>query len=371
MKTGGIRTLSVLMLLVSLVIPRMALALPKVGVFGDSDYTQNAVTQFETNTGIKFDSILWYKSDAEDPTQYWQSTPLTYAKNNGKDIQLAFEIQDSLANINAGNHDAGIRAWASWIKALDYPVYLRPLSEMNGNWTYWSGNYGTNKPEEYPAAYRRIVNIFRSEGATKVKFIWAVNNVSVNRAGTPDPTAADINIYYPGDSFVDYLGMDGYDFGTAPDSKKQTFAEVFGPIYERLNTDPLFTTGKKPIIIPETASVEPEKPEYIRDMFYFLSKRPRIEQVYWFNISKERDWRINSTQASTDAFKAYYKTPPTEKCGDVKAGNYEANYPYYNNSTCYYPPKEGCTDKLAYNFDNTAVKDNGTCRFEGKHNRWF
>ncbi|MDX1531405.1 MAG: glycosyl hydrolase, partial [Rhodothermales bacterium] len=60
--------------------------------------------------------------------------------------------------------------------------------------------------------------------AANVAWVWSPNVVSV-----PDTPDNDMHRYYPGDAYVDWVGLDGYNFGDHHDEwhRWQSFAEVF------------------------------------------------------------------------------------------------------------------------------------------------
>ncbi|MFA5801638.1 MAG: glycosyl hydrolase [Thermoleophilia bacterium] len=207
-----------------------------------------------------------------------------------------------LKNITRGDFDYRIRAWARSLRAYGYPVLLRPMCEMNGNWTSWSGIANGNSPVDFIPAWRHIHDIFVAEGVTSVKWVWSPN---------ADSTAAlaqnTFDTYYPGDGYVDYVGLNGYNWGTtakAPgySSTWQSLSQVFSYSYDvaASNTD-------KPVMISETASTElgGSKADWLTDAFATLPVRfPRVTSMTWFNVLKETDWRVESSGASLQAFKA-------------------------------------------------------------------
>src|SRR5262249_53059913 len=84
----------------------------------------------------------------------------------------------ALRYINAGNFDAYIHQWARDAAAWGHPMYLRFAHEMNANWYPWCASVNGNTAAEYVAAWRRVVGIFRAEGATNVRFVWSPNILS-------------------------------------------------------------------------------------------------------------------------------------------------------------------------------------------------
>lgn len=85
------------------------------------------------------------------------------------------------------------------------PVIFRPFHEFDGNWFWWGQNYCS--PEEYKSVFQFTVQYLRD---TK-------NVHNILYAFSPDNTYSNATSYlsrFPGDDFVDILGMDNYgDFG--------------------------------------------------------------------------------------------------------------------------------------------------------------
>jgi hypothetical protein len=193
-----------------------------------------------------------------------------------------------------GSLDATILARANGSKALGKKFFLDFAAEMNGD-EAWDGN---NAPL-YVAAYRHIHDLFVAQGATNVVWAWCPN-VTDNHGG--NRTTMD---YYPGDAYVDWTGVDGYNWGTK-NGGWQTFQQVFEKIY------PLLAAKKKPILIGEMASGEEggDKGEWIAGIIPTLrTQYPLIKGVVWFDINKEEDWRISSSPASEAAFIRLAKDP--------------------------------------------------------------
>ncbi|MHB8858939.1 MAG: Ig-like domain-containing protein [Thermoleophilia bacterium] len=275
----------------------------------------------ETTIGRQTDVFLWYESISED----FYADAFRPMAAEGRTIQLAWEPHDfsldptnqpayRLINITAGNFDNDIRRWARQLKDFGYPVYFRPMCEMNGNWVTWSGTANGNSPQDYIPAWRHVHDIFVQEGATNVKWVW-----SPNRDGSTADAQATFDTYYPGDNYVDYVGIDGYNWGTmynTPEwtSNWQSFEQVIGPSY-----DVAVANTSKPVVISETATTEVGgnsqnggKAKWITDAFSSLPTRfPRIAMLTWFDINKETDWRINSSEASLNAFRAAVAPPDT------------------------------------------------------------
>jgi beta-mannanase len=149
----------------------------------------------------------------------------------------------------------------------------------------------------YVDAYRHIHDLFVAAGATNVVWAWCPNVTD------SDGTNAATLSYYPGDDYVDWTGVDGYNWGGG---EWQSFHDVFKDIY------PLLAGKKKPILIGEMASSETtgNKAAWINAMIPSLKNDyPLIKGVIWFDVNKERDWRISSSAATESAFRALAGDP--------------------------------------------------------------
>jgi len=196
------------------------------------------------------------------------------------------------ATIVDGSQDGTIRARAAGAKALKVQFFLDFAAEMNGD-EAWSGN----DAKLYVDAYRHVHDLFVAAGASNVVWAWCPNVVDT------DGTNAATLSYYPGDAYVDWTGVDGYNWGA---DEWQSFRDVFKDIY------PLLAGKKKPILIGEMASSETggDKAAWLNAIVPSLQQDfPLIKAVIWFDVNKERDWRISSSPASESAFRTLAADP--------------------------------------------------------------
>jgi beta-mannanase len=201
--------------------------------------------------------------------------------------------QYKLSNITAGNFDAYFRKFAQDSKAWGKPFYFRFAHEMNGNWYPWAESVNGNKSGDYAKAWKHVVDIFRAEGATNAKFVWCPN---VNYQGS-----TPLSGLFPGDNYVDYVCMDGYNWGDT-NGGFQSFTNLFSSTYNNITT-----ISSKDVIIGEMASAEQggSKSNWITDAYTkAIDAFPKIKLITWFNQNKEKDWRIESSTTSQNAFKA-------------------------------------------------------------------
>ena len=206
--------------------------------------------------------------------------------------------------INRGKFDEFFRQWARDAKKDGRRVLLRFGFEFNGNWFTWSGD-----AVAFVAAWRRAYDIFQQVGATNVEWVWAPNVVSV-----PDTAENDMHRYYPGDAYVDWIGVDGYNFGDDYDlwHKWQSFEEIFDDVL----TDFQVRYRDRPVMITEFGCA-PGKPgqreQWIRAAYESLRRWPQVKAAIWFNYDKHRErepnWRIDVTPESLRTFNETFAVP--------------------------------------------------------------
>jgi hypothetical protein len=204
-----------------------------------------------------------------------------------------------LSNIINGQFDAYITKFAQDAKAWGQPFFLRFMWEMNGDWYPWSEARNGNQPGDYVKAWRHVHDIFTQVGATNATWVWCVN--------TEYSGSLPLAGLYPGDAYVDWLSLDGYN----KDSTSRSFATIYKPTY-----DHLLTISSKPIIIGEVASKDSAYPAgtkaaWITDMLttQLPTAFPRIKGFLWFNWNYDGDFIIESSPTATAAFAAGISSP--------------------------------------------------------------
>jgi beta-mannanase len=177
------------------------------------------------------------------------------------------------------------------------------MYEMNGWWAPWCASVNGNSAAEFLAAWRHIVDIARAKGATNIRWIWAPN---VDNDGLGVPFAE----LYPGDDYVDWVGLDGFNRGTSWTSTTWVgLHRIFDGSIARLRelTD-------KPLLIAETGSSEEggEKAAWIRSLADIPAEFPEVRAIVWFSKNETSlgiDWRVNSSEEALAAFREIATSP--------------------------------------------------------------
>jgi hypothetical protein len=248
------------------------------------------------------------------PVITWMSAPSGYTTA----ADLSAYAPKAIA---AGSQDAYIKTWAASIAVQKLPVVIRYDHEANGNWYPWSvgwkqqGISGTTTAD-YVAAWRHVWQIFSDYGANDYA-IWAyvpsrIDTLPTYGTGLASQ-AAILQASYPGDKYVDWVGMDGYQFNADESTTAtDTFAATLGV---------LESFAAKPVFIAEMGSAESAiKPGWITDAYAKLAADPNVVAVTYFdndvngvhtidNKPVRTNWRIDSSTAALNAFRRAVANP--------------------------------------------------------------
>lgn len=208
----------------------------------------------------------------------------------------------SLASIIAGDHDDYVDAYARSVKRYPHRVVIRFMHEMNGFWYPWSSGAG-NTPRAYVRAWRHVHHRFARLEVTNVRWMWAPNAVY--------PGAGSLARLYPGDRYVDQVGVSNYNWGDRTHDGVRTrwtsFRALFLPTIKELQE-----LSNKPVWISEVGSLNSggSKAAWITQMFEQI-RSSGISGVMWFNIHDTghyADWRIETEPDSVRAWARGFST---------------------------------------------------------------
>jgi len=208
--------------------------------------------------------------------------------------------------ISSGNCDDFIKSVGVSLKQYGHPIFLRFAWEMNITSMDWSIQKSGSTPSDFIAAWRRVHDIVVSQGATNVQWVFAPNTLS--------SSSIPYNQLYPGDQYVDWVGLDGYNWGTTQVwSSWESFGQVFSTSYYALSS----VAPNKPMMLSEvnTTDVGGDKPAWYTDMLtvQIPDNYPKIAAVVFYNEDRSAqenvNWLIDRTPASLSAFKQGISDP--------------------------------------------------------------
>ena len=189
----------------------------------------------------------------------------------------AFSRPSMVYEILNGDYDDYLHAYAADIARFGHPVLFRPFNEMNGDWCNYSAYWTSRDTSIYVDLYRYIYSIFEEEGANaNTLWIWNPNERSF-----PNFAWNAIDNYYPGDEYVDIVGITGYNTGTYYEGETwRSFTEIYDPIMARMETQYF-----QPMMITEfsCSSTGGDKAAWIEDMFSAIQEHPRLKAAIWWD----------------------------------------------------------------------------------------
>jgi hypothetical protein len=277
-------------------------------------WDMNAVSRFEGLAGKRLSLVHFaapFANCASSPCSFYgfPTTPMASVRQHGAIPFFSWSSQSIPSNLNqpafqlsdviAGTYDSYITSWATAAKNWGHPFFLRFNWEMNGDWFSWSERTNGNQPGEYVAAWRHVHDIFTAVGATNATWVWCPYT-------DPNNTLQSLGSLYPGDSYVDWTCLDGFNWGTGPYSPThvwRSFNFLFNPTYHQI-VDTI--APSKPMVIGEVASTEygGSKSGWIHNMFMHLSSSyPKVRGLLWFEkYDTNMDWPIGTSSTATSAF---------------------------------------------------------------------
>lgn len=236
--------------------------------------TAQKITDFETLVGKNitwaYFSNNWYTNNIVFP-----AADVTTIHNAGKvpfiRIMPRKDFSDgctdktyTMQKIINGDFDTELNAYALAAKNSGVNLLMEFGTEVNGNWFPWSGycngadetTYGTppaalpDGPERFRDAYRHVIDIFNNNNVDNVTWFFHINGY-----GSPyevDYPWNEMANYYPGDNYIDWLGVSIYGPQTSDYSYYEELSQTLDHCYPRLTS----ISATKPIAILEFAISE-------------------------------------------------------------------------------------------------------------------
>ena len=244
------------------------------------------MSQFERLTGKPHASFFTYVGYGQPFPSEW----VEEVKAQGAAPHVAFEPNQGLAEIQDNDY---LQEWAYAARRAQCPLFLRFASEMNGTWQ----NYGGD-PALYIRKWRLVHDVLEKI-APNVALVWAPYCTPIR----PIPS------YYPGDEYVDWVGVNLYSVhhhnnDINQPSDQEDPRELLRFVYDHYS-------DRKPIMICEYAATHfclaCERAtvgfalEKMEQLYRSLpTEFPRVKMINWFNWDTIQDGAAANNYALTD-----------------------------------------------------------------------
>ncbi len=208
----------------------------------------------------------------------------------------------TLYDLLDGVFDPFLRQYARGLKQFGRPVFFRLNNEMNGDWCWYSAYHAGKDAALFVEAWRHVHRLFAQEGVDNAIWVWNPHDRSFPPFAWNHPL-----VYYPGDEFVDVIGLTGYNNGTGFKGEEwREFADIYRPLVRDCAA-----WFARPLMITEFAasSVGGDKPAWIKRMWTALAELPQVKVAVWWNStdydSSGRPARLYRLDENTQTLAAF------------------------------------------------------------------
>lgn len=177
------------------------------------------------------------------------------------------------------------------------PIIFRPFHEFDGSWFWWGASFCT--AEEYKIAYQFTVDYLKNtKGVHNILYAFSPDNSYT--------TETNYLSRYPGDKYVDVLGMDNYgDFdnqGSTGASRANTKLKIISDLaIKKVKITALTETGF------QVTSTKAPIPDWFSTYLYsaLTSNNIEVSYVLFWNNTKDGYWVPNGTVSNAGDFKTF------------------------------------------------------------------
>ncbi len=264
--------------------------------------TRKLPRAFEQTVGRKHGMYFFYLGYGYEPPRDW----IRRLAEEDRFVHIALEPNDGLDMVQ---DDAYLENLADKLNATGARIFLRFASEMNGPWVRYHGS-----PKQYIEKFRMVTEVFRRR-APKVAMVWCPYT-------TPRRPIKD---YYPGDNWVDWVGVNMYnvtyfDQNPKKPAKHVTPQDMLKYVYENFSE-------RKPIMIGEYATThyspleDKAYPEWAAQNISSLYRSirtdyPRVKAINYFNCNnlllshrRNNNYLVQELPTVLDAYREAIKSP--------------------------------------------------------------
>ena len=262
------------------------------------------IAEREQATGRRFDGIgnAWRPHESERVEQW--------IHDRGSLPIITWNV-GSPQDVISGARDSAIIEFANYLKAYNFIVMVRLFHEFDLPHTSYHACGDT-----FIAQWRRVVDVFRQQGVTNVGFWWSP---------TEGANRACVEGSYPGDSYVDWVGTDGYNWVYVGEDKWATpmhsgwaeFSEIFdyppGPGYQSYYSQ---YGPRKPFIVGETGTVydtnlPSKKGDWFRNIVPAAKQMQHLTGIMFFDQDvssvegSKHNWLVDYPRSNPDVYAGF------------------------------------------------------------------
>ncbi len=231
-----------------------------------------------------------------------------------------FKDSDKLLMYNIGEQN-DVNGELTWLKSeldkaialinkLNMPIVFRPFHEMNGNWFWW-GSKADGGAESYKKMFQFTVNYVNAR-TNLVLWEWSPNYPFTEK-------------YYPGDDYVDVVGVDMYDQGN---EGYKSFDDMVTQLEQV--SDFAWNNNKIPVFaeVGNRVTSPDEKPNWWSDIDKKMQSSDRAFKITWMLTWINQPWGTSgyvahgeSSEEAKKGLKNFTDSPTTLMQPDANQRN--------------------------------------------------
>ncbi|MEW6648898.1 MAG: glycosyl hydrolase [Chloroflexota bacterium] len=290
-------------------------------VYWTKENVEKHMPEVDNLAGKKHTAVGWF-IDIQDPAFYedWETESALNRNNLYRQLERLWEkgylsfikigSTDTAQSIIEGKYDNRLTQMAKiylrWVqKGGGRKAMLAPLQEMNGDWVdYYSEGLSIGQKQDlYKQAYRKIQLVFEQNGVNRSMVWWVF---AANGLSSPDVPENNFEYYYPGDEYIDLVGIASYNYGFCQATlnplcldgdcgRWETYDQLFEPYIRRLEA----MAPGKPILITETGTSAifrkedrpdkynyAEKSKWLIENYAYLASQPSVLGIFYFDLDE-------------------------------------------------------------------------------------
>jgi beta-mannanase len=310
-----------------------------VGAFADFGATEESVTpdkirQFEELSGKKMawayfsdnwlDGVIRFPAANVEACQQMHVIPYIRLSPWSEMVDSHPDKIFSMQKIIDGKFDLALSKWAAQARDSRIPIMIEFGPEVNGDWFPWNGKwngggvstaYGDPKladgPERFRDAYRHLIDLFRKEHAFNITWI-----LHVDASGSPESRWNEVKNYYPGDEYVDWIGVSVFG-AQLPTNNWILFPATLKNFWAQISA----TSPDKPVLISEFGVIEDpsdphRKEQWLHQALQSISRGlfKNVKGITYWNspgwlANKKADFSIASSPLALEAYRSEMRQP--------------------------------------------------------------
>jgi len=208
---------------------------------------------------------------------------------------IGYDIRDHGFNNLVGNKEftKKINDYAKVLAKSGIPIFLSTMRELNGGWFPWGKQARTAKK-----VWKHMWQIFEDNGANEyATWVWEPICPYKSDIGYPDH-------YYPGDQYVDWIGLSVYSRDMSPESLK-SFNSLVKPTYSDMRVN----HPDKPVMMSEFGRTNGrDQAMWIQNAFITIKSWPGMKAAIFWDNAKPGDDHTLSIE-SIELYKKIMKDP--------------------------------------------------------------